>query len=266
MLSSVYITIENQLISRSSLYPCLLFCVLFFIRPEEGYMSGCISVTYGLLPDGWSRLFAGDIGHVAYFSRHWSDPLRISNEDFQFFGNPSSQHAVAFSSALEIHVGLTITTKKKKDCKDACYHIYSEKDKLSSFWKEDKKSNCDTLSYNSKDGIFEIHYILLKDAVDTTIDIRFESRVPGLKGLKVSGHVIAYYGDGVLDEINESMQEFFKAIIFKPEGACVSTGEKLQLKRSVLSVPATGCLMIESYLKDESGEVIVDEQNCIARN
>lgn len=160
---------------------------------EEGYMSGCISVadTYGLLPDGWSRLFAGDIGHVAYFSRHWSDPLRISNEDFQFFGNPSSQHAVAFSSSLEIHVGLTITTKKKKDCKDACYHIYSEQDKLLSFWKEDKKSKCDTLSYNSKDEIFEIHYILLKDAVDTAIDIRFESCVPGLKGLKVSGHVIA---------------------------------------------------------------------------
>lgn len=63
----------------------------------------------------------------------------------------------------------------------------------------------------------------------------------------------------MLDEINESMQEFFKAIIYKPEGACVSTGEKLQLKRSVLSVPATRCLMIESYLKDESGEVIVDK-------
>lgn len=52
---------------------------------------------------------------------------------------------------------------------------------------------------------------------------------------------------------------YHKAIIFKTDGACVLAGDKLQLQRSVLSVPTDGYLMIKAFLKDvKSGEVIVD--------
>ncbi|GKE60072.1 hypothetical protein Tco_1510439, partial [Tanacetum coccineum] len=228
---------------------------------QEGNLCGYIRVSnvYGLMPDGWVTSFTDDIGHVYYYTRPWCNSLRINNNSSIWFGNPSSCHAVAFSSSIEIHMHLVITTQKEKDCKDACYEIYSEYERKLSSWEEDKKSKCDTLSYPSKDGLLQIHYILLRDAVDTTMEFRFESRVPNLNGFKVRGYVFSYYGDGVLGEKDDSMQMFYKAIIFKTDCACVLAGDKLQLERSVLSVPANGCLMIEAFLEDDkSGEVIVN--------
>ncbi|GJX14023.1 arginine--tRNA ligase, chloroplastic/mitochondrial [Tanacetum coccineum] len=235
--------------------------VTIFSDFQEGNLCGHIRVSdaYGIVPDGWVTLFADEIGHVCYYKRCWCDPSRIKNDSFIWFGNPSSRHAVAFSSSIEIHMDLTITTQKEKDCKDACYEIYIESEQKLSFWEEQNKTKCDTLSYESNDGILQIHYILLRDAVDTTMEFRFESHVPNLIGFKVHGHVFAYYGDGVLDEKHRCMQMFYEAVIFQTDGAYVLAGEKLQLQRSVLSVPANGCLMIKAFLKDvKSGEVIVD--------
>nr|GEW16249.1 arginine-tRNA ligase [Tanacetum cinerariifolium] len=202
-----------------------------------------VSDAYGIVPDGWVELFGDDIGHVYYYSRPWCDSLRIKNDSFIWFGNPSSRHAVAFSSSIEIDIGLKIITKEEEDCKDACYEIYIESERKLSFWEEDNKTKRDTLSYESEDGLLQIHYILLRDAVDTTMEFRFESRVPNLNGFKVRGNLFAYYGDGVLDE-NKFMRMFYEAVIFKTDGAYVLAGDKLQLKRSVLSVPANGAILL----------------------
>ncbi|GJW92405.1 arginine--tRNA ligase, chloroplastic/mitochondrial [Tanacetum coccineum] len=223
-----------------------------------------IQDTYGLLPDGWSELSGNDVGFVSYFERYWCNPMRIKNDSFQSFGNPSSQHAVAFTSFIEIHASLVVTSLEKGDRKDACYTICNSKSKeeekkLKKFWEEDRQVKCDYMSFRSKAGVLRIYYILLRDVIDVTMELRYVSPLPDLEGFKVRGHVFAYY-DGVLNEVDDTKKMCYKAIVFKTYGARVLAGDTLELNKSVLAVPANSCLMIEAFLQDvKSGEMIVDQ-------
>ncbi|GKB22206.1 hypothetical protein Tco_0856129 [Tanacetum coccineum] len=234
---------------------------------KEGNMFGSITVsdTYGLLPDGWSELSRNDVGFVSYFERHWCNPMRIKNDSFHSFGNPSLRHAVPFASFIEIRASLVVTSLEKADRKDACYTICNTRSKvekkLKKFWQDDKQVKCDYVSFRSKDGVLRIYYILMRDAIDVTFKLRYESPLHDLEGVKVRGHVFAYY-DGVLNEEDDSKMMCYKAIVLKTKGkgAHILAGDTLDLEKFVLAVPANGCLMIEAFLQDvKSGEVIVNQ-------
>ncbi|GKB60314.1 hypothetical protein Tco_0916500, partial [Tanacetum coccineum] len=139
-----------------------------------------------------------------------------------------------------------------------CNSKSKEEKKLKKFWEEDRQVKCEYMSFRSKAGVLRIYYILLRDAIDVTMELRYVSPLPDLEGFKVRRHVFAYY-DGVLNEVDDT-KKMYKAIVFKTYGARVLAGATLELNKSVLAVPANGCLMIEAFLQDvKSGEMIVDQ-------
>ncbi|GJR86406.1 arginine--tRNA ligase, chloroplastic/mitochondrial [Tanacetum coccineum] len=97
------------------------------------------------------------------------------------------------------------------------------------------------------------------DALDTTLEVTFES--PDSKGLQVRGHIFAWYGESVLDELPDAQRMFYHASIFTTDGTRVIPGKKLRLNKSFLAVPAGGDLVLQTVLEDaKSREILVDKQ------
>lgn len=116
------------------------------------------------------------------------------------------------------------------------------------------------MAFESESGFIQIYYMLLKDAVDSKMELSFESSYS--KGLKVCGYISASYGKGVLDELKDADKEYHHALIFKADGMLVLPGKKLDLHKSVLAIPANGDLILEAHLKDaKSGETIMDKRD-----
>ncbi|GJT73956.1 hypothetical protein Tco_1033242 [Tanacetum coccineum] len=99
-------------------------------------------------------------------------------------------------------------------------------------------------------------YVVLKDAADTTMELAFNSDVL----VRVSGSIMAYYGDDVLKDCGFLGQ--YKALIFRtnsPHNELIGH-QQLPLHKSALAVPANGCLKIEAFLMDvDSKKIIVNE-------
>ncbi|GJW22278.1 arginine--tRNA ligase, chloroplastic/mitochondrial [Tanacetum coccineum] len=91
--------------------------------------------------------------------------------------------------------------------------VSKEEKKLKKFWEEDRQVKCEYMSFRSKAGVLRIYYILLRDAIDVTMELRYVSPLPDLEGFKVRGHVFAYY-DGVLNEVDDTKKMCYKAIVF----------------------------------------------------
>ncbi|GJV46246.1 hypothetical protein Tco_1430782 [Tanacetum coccineum] len=91
--------------------------------------------------------------------------------------------------------------------------VSKEEKKLKKFWEEDRQVKCEYMSFRSKAGVLRIYYILLRDAIDVTMELRYVSPLPDLEGFKVRRHVFAYY-DGVLNEVDDTKKMCYKAIVF----------------------------------------------------
>ncbi|GJY96640.1 arginine--tRNA ligase, chloroplastic/mitochondrial [Tanacetum coccineum] len=223
---------------------------------DQGNIFGSVSVvdTYGSRPDGWIKLDVKDCCYVSYFNHEWYDSVGTYNGSYIPFGDPSCRHSIPFASSIEVQVLLHATSKKK----DQCYLLCNSKDAadLSKFW-DDKSEDtkCGTLKFDGKDGRILMDYIVIKHAIDTTMELTFDSKVP----VRVCGSIMAYYGDDVLKDCGFLGQ--YKALIFRtdPVHNTFIGHQQLPLHKSALAVPANGCLNIEAFLIDlESKKTIVD--------
>ncbi|GKC17653.1 hypothetical protein Tco_1014435 [Tanacetum coccineum] len=197
-----------------------------------------------------------DCCFVSYFNREWHEPLSTFNGSCIPFGDPSCRHSVPVSSSIEFRVLIHASSKNKDQYYKICYckHVQN----LSKFWNGVPKGECGTLNFESDDGLVLLNYVILKEAVDASMELMFSSSsdVP----LQVCGSIMAYYGDGVVKDDGGIIGQH-KAVIFRTKKSeLIGKQVPLQLHKSALAVPANGCLKIEAYLKDvKSKKVIVDE-------
>ncbi|PWA97494.1 hypothetical protein CTI12_AA028640 [Artemisia annua] len=205
-------------------------------------------------PDGWELFDKEDDCHVSYFKREWHSPVDISNGALVHFENPSSLHSIPFSSPIEVSALVKATSKEK----DQTYVICNCKgtQKVSEFWAGDSNIECGTFKIDGEDGHINLHYILLKDALDTTMELMFNH----VKTVRVRGTIVAYYGDDIVGDGGFLGQ--YKALIFEADPS-KSIGHKkphpLPLHKSTLAVPANGSLKIEAHLVDvDSNKAIVN--------
>ncbi|GKD68015.1 hypothetical protein Tco_1322105, partial [Tanacetum coccineum] len=132
-------------------------------------MFGFIAVSdkYGLLTDGVSHLFEPDFAYVPLFNHEWCDPINMHNGEYIYLGNPSSRHSVAFSSSIEISMEIYVTDMEK----NACFELCSRKFKLDllNIWGKDAGNQCCCIDIKGEDGNTEMHFMLIKDAVDAAV-------------------------------------------------------------------------------------------------
>ncbi|GJY03311.1 arginine--tRNA ligase, chloroplastic/mitochondrial [Tanacetum coccineum] len=220
----------------------------------KGNMFGLISVSdkYGSRSDGGSHLFEPDFPYVHLFNFEWCDPIKMRNGGTVHLGNPSSHHSVPFSTSIEIRFELYVTSEKK----DACFQLSNRKfkKKLSDIW-DDKSKNSKCGSYNVKgeDGRTRMHYILIKDAIDTSMEVRFKAGTHH----RVHGHIFAYYGgDSFSYDCPYGIITDYKGKLFS---SYLKDGP-ISLERSFLAVPSDASLIIEGYLVDhDTNEVILHD-------
>lgn len=218
-----------------------------------GKLFGLISVSdkYGLVSDGGSHFFEPDFGHVPLFDHDWDSPINMVDQEAVYLGN-STSCSVPFASTLEIHMELYVT-KGKNTCYQLCNH--KEEIDLSDFWNKESDGACGCLAVEGEDGPTRLYYFLLKDAIDTSLEIEFRTKT---LGRKVRGYVLAYYGDDFLYECqcDPSVRDFYSALLFLSDH--VLEPGKIKLIKSAMAVPTKGNLIIKAYLEDAgSGEVIM---------
>nr|GEY20854.1 arginine--tRNA ligase, chloroplastic/mitochondrial [Tanacetum cinerariifolium] len=240
---------------------------LFSIRPnittdptfEKGTMFGFIAVSdkYGLLSDGVSHLFEPDFAYVPLFNHEWCHPINMHNGEYIYLGNPSSRHSVAFSSSIEISMEIYVTTEKN------AFELYSGKFKLDllNIWGKNLGNECRCIKVEGEDGFIEMYYMLIKDAVDAAVEIRYKTKriADEDRDCKVHGQIYAYYGSDILNHCRSSMRPCYWALLFRSDVPFALEGDKIPLRKSVLAVPKGAPLKISAYLYDViSGEVILD--------
>lgn len=220
---------------------------------KVGKVFGVISVSdkYGILSlDGESRFFEPDFAHVPLFNHKWCDPITPTDLGLVYLGN--SGHSVPVSSSIEVRMELYVAKNE-----DACYQVCNHKIEIDllDFWDKKSESACGVLTISGMEGATHLFYILLKDAIDASLEVKFETMTPGRE---VRGYVIAYYGDDFLTECQcpPSVKYNYMSILFLPNH--VLENGVIQLIKSLLAVPTKGSLVIRAYLEDvNSGEVIM---------
>ncbi|GJU81352.1 arginine--tRNA ligase, chloroplastic/mitochondrial [Tanacetum coccineum] len=218
---------------------------------ENGKLFGLISVSdkNGLLPDAGCHLSDPDESYVPLFNVDWSKPHNMRNFGVVFLGDPSSRCPIPFSSTIGIRIELNVGTEKN----DACYHLCNTKFEidLTDFWAKKLNSKCGHLSVNGEDGVTNMYYVLLKDAVDAVLKVRLKTNT--LR--KVSGTIFAYYDDGseFSMELYNPIQSCYYALLFRAQSPVDLNDGKIVLRRSVMAVPMRGALTIKANLKAETG-------------
>ncbi|GKA71975.1 arginine--tRNA ligase, chloroplastic/mitochondrial [Tanacetum coccineum] len=140
---------------------------------------------------------------------------------------------------------------------DACYQVCNHKIEidLSDFCDKKSESACGDLTISGEEGSTRLFYILLKDAIDASLEVKFQTKTPGRK---VRGYVLGYYGDDFLIECQcpPSIKYHYMSLLFLPNHD-LDVGA-IQLIKSLLAVPPKGSLVITAYLEDvKSGKVIM---------
>ncbi|GJR70009.1 hypothetical protein Tco_0016074, partial [Tanacetum coccineum] len=221
---------------------------------EVSKVFGVISVSdkHGLVSDGGSHFFEPDFAHVSLFSHKWCDPIIPDDSGLVYLGNSNSGRSVLFSSSIEVRMELYVA----KD-EDACYQVCNHKIEidLSDFCDKKSESACGDLTISGEEGSTHLFYILLKDAIDASLEVKFQTKTPGRK---VRGYVLSYYGDDFLIECQcpPSIKYHYMSLLFLPNHD-LDVGA-IQLIKSLLAVPTKGSLVITAYLEDvKSGKVIM---------
>ncbi|GJS21297.1 hypothetical protein Tco_0449929 [Tanacetum coccineum] len=138
----------------------------WFLFVPQGELFGLILVSDKSVPSR-SHFFEPDVTRVPLFNHDWRNPINIRDSALVYLGNPGS--------------GQPCNHKKEID--------------LSSFWDRKSDGECGELFVVSEHGIVEMNYILLKDAIDTSFRVKFETK-PDTR--LVRGYAQAYYGDEFL--------------------------------------------------------------------
>ncbi|PWA48794.1 hypothetical protein CTI12_AA484930 [Artemisia annua] len=231
---------------------------LFSIRPsittdskfKEGKLFGLLSVSdkNGLLLDAGSHLSEPDFTYVPLFNVDWSKPHNMRNGGVVCLGDPSSGCLIPFSSTIGIRIELNVSTEKN----DACFHLCNTKFEIDTneFWAKKLNSKCGRLSVNGEDGVTNMYYILLKDAVETVLEVSLKTKTPR----KVSGTILAYYDDGCEFpfESYHPIRSCYNALLFRADLPVDLNDGKILLKRSVIAVPMRGSLTIKANLKADA--------------
>lgn len=236
---------------------------VFSIRPfittdlkfKAGKMFGFIAISdkYGLIPDGGSHLVEPDFAYVPLFDHEWCDPINMHDGEYICIGNTSSPNSVAFSSSVEIIMEINVTTEKKE-----CFELCSSKFKLDllNIWGKNLDNKCCCIEVKGKDGFTEMYYMLIKDAVDAAVQIRFKTETIA----KVRGQIYAYYGSDILDHCHAPNRSCYWALLFRADVPYALEGDKIPLRKSVIAVPKGAPLKIFAYFYDpDSKKVIMDD-------
>ncbi|KAL6558655.1 hypothetical protein OROMI_019005 [Orobanche minor] len=237
---------------RNSRFELFSVCPLV-IDPEfeKGNMFGLISISdkYGSRSGGGSHLFEPDYPYVHLFNYEWCDPINMRNGRVVYLGNPSSHRSVPFSSSIEIRMELYVTT----DIKESCFQLYNSKFKmnLSDIWDDKSNSKCGHYNVKGEDGKIRMHYILIKEAVDTAMEVSF---IAG-NHCRVHGDIFAYYGGNSFSyDCPRGTKDCYMALL---SSSYLEDGP-VSLKRSVMAVPNDASLIIEACLVDvDTNEVIL---------
>ncbi|GJV45842.1 arginine--tRNA ligase, chloroplastic/mitochondrial [Tanacetum coccineum] len=225
---------------------------------EWGKMFGFIAVSdkYGSIPDGGSHIFEPDFAYVPLFDHEWFHPIDMHNREYICLGNPSSPNSVAFSSSIEINMEIYVTDEEKKACFEVGY-TKVELDLLN-IWSRNLGSKCGLVKAKGEDGFTEVYYMLIKDAVDAAVEMRYKSdRGPR----KVRAQIYAYYGSDILDHCLDRKRPCYWALLFRSDVgiALEELGDKIPLRKAVMAVPKGAPLKIFATLYDiESEEWILD--------
>jgi len=226
---------------------------------RKGWVFGQISASdkFGLRGSQFSER---DFAHVSLFDEDWRNPIPIIDSGLVYTGNPSSGHPVSFSCFIEICLELYVTNKNESY--QVCDH---KKDiDLSDFWDKKSEGVCGCLPIVVNNGCTRLYYMLLRDAVDTSLKIKFNTKRDS-GACEVRGYIIAYYGDDFLyesrSEDRTSSRDNYIALLFRPDAPYVlKDGDVIPLIKSVLAVPTKGSLVVKAYMEDvHSNEVIMDE-------
>ncbi|GJX27036.1 arginine--tRNA ligase, chloroplastic/mitochondrial [Tanacetum coccineum] len=219
---------------------------------KGGKVFGSLEVSdyYGLRPDGWGALHNPGPGRVSLFCHDWCDSVEIQNNGRLKIGNPSSRHSVPFSSSMRICILLYATTKKKDEFFEVCNHkSYMN---FSPFLDNNSESSCEFLVAGGDDGHIRMHFVLLRDAVDATIKVKFGMG----SNRRVCGEILAYYGEFDYGDDN-LVKSFYKASLFESYYGSVREGGDVPLMRSVLAVPFNCSLIIEARLTDFKSKKVI---------
>ncbi|GKE15946.1 hypothetical protein Tco_1423523 [Tanacetum coccineum] len=141
--------------------------------------------TLGARADGWTMSDENDCCFVTYFKREWHNPVGTFNGFCIPFGDPSCRRSVPVSSFVEVHVLVQVSSKNRDRYYKICYvpHV-----KALRFWAGQGKVKSGTLQFSSNAGLMGLNYILLKEAVDASMELTFSS--PSDVSLQVCGSMI----------------------------------------------------------------------------
>ncbi|GKC69038.1 hypothetical protein Tco_1114921 [Tanacetum coccineum] len=225
---------------------------------DEYDIFGTVSVidTFGARADRWTMSDENDCCFVTYFKCEWHNLLGNFNDSCIPFGDPSCRCSVPVSSSIDVHVLGQVSSKNRDHYYKICYILHVES--FSDFWAGHRKAMSGTLQFESKAGLVGLNYILLKEAVDASIELTFS--LPSVVSLQVCGQIIAYYGDGLVKDDGGILGQL-KAVLFRT-GKSELNGNQvpLEMHKSVMVVLVDGFLMIEAFLMDfKTNKVIVDD-------
>ncbi|GKA83261.1 arginine--tRNA ligase, chloroplastic/mitochondrial, partial [Tanacetum coccineum] len=160
-------------------------CFLLLCEATSVVMEKCFHLLEitplirGLRSDGWTLTYLPDDLNVELFRRFWSDPINILNGGYLRFGDPSCSRSVPFSSVMEIEMDIVAMKEEEDDFYPICSCRYDLD--FSKFLDSELDGWCDSSTVKGKGGQARINYILLRDAVDATIEITFNTRLENLK-------------------------------------------------------------------------------------
>ncbi|PWA86518.1 arginine--tRNA ligase, chloroplastic/mitochondrial [Artemisia annua] len=219
---------------------------------EEGKLFGLIAVSdkHGLLPVGGFHTSEPDVAYVSLFKVDWCDAIDIRESGILYLGNPSSQRSLPFSSSIGIWMELNVISERN----DRCFEICNCKFELdtSDIWEEEIDGKCGCFSVEGEDGSTQMHYILLRDAVDTDLVMRFNTKTPR----QVRGRIYAYYGSD-FPYGRRPMHASYVALLFESDLPLLLEDGEIKLKRTMLAVPLNGSLIINVKLVDVDSEEVL---------
>ena len=226
-------------------------------RFQSGKLFGLISVSDkdGLLLDAGSHISEPDFGYVPLFNVDWSDSTNLLNGAVVYLEDPRFHRSVPFSSSIDIRIELNVISENK----DACFPICNTKFEIdvSEFWAKKLDCKCGRLSVNGENAITSMYYMLVRDAIDTVVEVSFKKKTRR----RVCGYIAAYYDDDsdLPFESYHPMRNWYAALLIKSHLPFNLVDGKIALKKSILAVPVKGSLRIEADLQDyDSGEEILD--------
>lgn len=218
-------------------------------------MFGIIDVidTCGLRSDGWTSTHRPHVAYVDLFRRPWNDPIHIINGGCASFGNPSCSRSIPLSSSMGISMSLVAFNKEENGIFPICNTHFDED--LSGFLASKLDGMCDHFTVESEVGKVQINYILLKDAVDATLEVTFRT---SLHNLEVYGAIDACYQDGFPLKCGAFEKTFYTTSLFELDSPSILKSGPIQLHKSRMAVPKKGSLKVKAHLVDgKSGNMIL---------